>query len=318
MRQALQEGRAADRRWHVRNGGSLFWADGILTPLYDSAGVHTGFAKVMRDATREKEAADSLKQAHAELEQRVQERTGELEQSNAALLAEAEERRRAVQARQTVMRQLATAEEDERSRISRDLHDQSGQLLAVLTLGLRQLQTQAETSPRVRDELERLHHVAEQVGRDIHNLAFQLRPTALDDWGLPRAMQHYLEDWSERTGISADFHVSGMDGERMSLEIETALYRIAQEALSNILKHANASTVSIILERSANQIRAIIEDNGLGFDPDAVPDDQEPRPHLGIVGMRERAALLGGELTIESTPGQGTSLYVRIPLENPS
>jgi signal transduction histidine kinase len=140
-----------------------------------------------------------------------------------------------------------------------------------------------------------------------------LRPTALDDLGLLRTLSNYAEEWSARTNIAVTFHSTGMEAGRLPRHIETTLYRIACEALNNVLKHSEARHVSIILERREPQASIIVEDNGKGFDVEAF---QSPgnRRRLGLLGMKERATLLDGELTIESSPGQGTTVFVRIPL----
>lgn len=301
---AVTEGRADDRRWHARKDGSRFWADGVMTALRDPHGGLRGFAKVLRDATEEKRAQDALAQAREELEERVQERTAEL--------------RRADAARTALIQQLVTAEEAERRRLSRELHDQTGQQLTALILELRALEGELRARPSARERLQRLRELADRIGQDIHHLAFELRPTSLDDLGLRRALENYVADWAARSGIEADYHASGLEADRLPAEVETALYRIIQEALTNVVRHAGSPRVSVILERREGMVRAIVEDAGRGFDADAValrgPGGPEEVPRLGLSGMRERAALLGGDVTIESAPDQGTTVFVRIPL----
>jgi signal transduction histidine kinase len=135
----------------------------------------------------------------------------------------------------------------------------------------------------------------------------------LDDLGLLRTLSNYIEEWSIQAKVQVDFHNSGWTSERLPLPIETTLYRIAQEALTNILKHAHASRVSLIIEHRTEQITVIVEDDGKGFDVDAVPRYPGSK-RLGLLGMEERAALMGGELKVESSQGKGTTLFVRIPL----
>jgi len=157
-----------------------------------------------------------------------------------------------------------------------------------------------------------LRATAEQVGREIHQLASELRPVALDALGLSRALAGYLDTWAERSGISVDFLSSGIDEPRLPRMVETTLYRIVQEAMNNIYKHAGARSVSVSIERRADIVLGIVEDDGAGFDPDSVQSG-EPQ-HLGIAGMSERATSVGGSLTIESSVDGGTTVRVKLPV----
>jgi signal transduction histidine kinase len=160
-----------------------------------------------------------------------------------------------------------------------------------------------------------MRQLVSEIGGQIHRIAADLRPTALDDLGLTRALAAQLTDWGERYGIDADLHVTGIDNAHLPHEIEIALYRIVQEALTNVLKHARADQVSIVIERRGNDLRLVIEDNGIGFNPEYEGDVLiEEENHLGLSGMRERLALLNGTLLIESAPRSGTALFVHIPI----
>ena len=139
-------------------------------------------------------------------------------------------------------------------------------------------------------------------------------PTALDDLGLQAALANYAEGWSERSGIEVDFHGTGLDEVRLPVLIETALYRVVQEALTNVLKHSAAQRVSVVLQRSPGQMSAVVEDDGRGFDADRAPAASAAERRLGLLGMRERVALIGGTLTVESGVGRGTTVIARIPL----
>ena len=244
-----------------------------------------------------------------EVERRVAERTAELAESNRALAAGIADRERAEAARSEVLRQLVTVEEDERRRISRELHDSVGQLVTGLMLGLRALEKGHEGDQRLAD-LERL---ADRIARELQDTATQLRPPALDSLGLAPALRSHLEEWSARSAITCDFHSSGMDVQHLPPELETTVYRVVQEGLTNVLKHAAATHVSLILERRRGMLSAIMEDDGRGFDVDAVLSAPEKARRLGLRGMRERVALLGGQLQIESAPEAGTTLFVRLP-----
>jgi len=146
-------------------------------------------------------------------------------------------------------------------------------------------------------------------------LAWELRPSALDDLCLVEAIGAFVAEWSRHYEIPADFHSTGLANERFGNDAETHLYRIIQEALNNIAKHADAKCVSVLLERRDGEIILIAEDDGVGFDTGQEQPD-EPGSGLGLVGMHERAALIGGSLEIESARGRGTTIYVRVPLSD--
>jgi signal transduction histidine kinase len=217
--------------------------------------------------------------------------------------------------RMLVVRQLLTAQEDERLRIARDLHDQLGQQITAMQLGLKRLELHARGTS-VAEMLPALQQLAQQMAIDSHRFAVDLRPTTLDDMGLAPALERLLDDWSAQTRVRAAFQRVGLE-QRLPRHIETALYRIIQEALTNIRKYAEASNVAVVTEQRGAQVVAIIEDNGRGFDVNARPAPGA-RPQLGLVGMRERATLLGGTLEIESSPGNGTTVFVRVPLDTPA
>lgn len=216
------------------------------------------------------------------------------------------ERKRAEEERNAVLRQLVAAEEKERLRLSRELHDQMGQLVTALLLGLKTLSPR----PGAVADLERL---AEQIAKEVHQVASVLRPPALDRLGLRRALQAHLEEWSARYRVPADFHALGLNAERFPPEIETTLFRAVQEGLTNAAKHAAATQVSLVLERRQGTVGIILEDNGRGFDVERSAEEASGAGRLGLLGMRERVELLGGTMEIESAPGGGTTLFVRLP-----
>ena len=226
------------------------------------------------------------------------------------LLRDITERRRAEAAREELLRRLVTAQEDERRRVARELHDSVGQLLSALALGVRAVKDAGPLPPGALDRLEEVNRLVGELGRATHDLAIGLRPTALDDVGLALALRQYLEEWSARTGIEVQYEAVGLDSSRLPSEIETALYRVVQEALTNVVRHSRARRVSVVLERQDGRAIAVVEDNGVGFDPEAAAESGR----LGLIGMHERVALVGGRLEIESGPGAGTTLIVQIPL----
>ena len=268
-----------------------------------------------RADTKRKQVEDALRKAHDDLEVRVEERTVELSTVNETLRAEVIEHKKSEAARGNLLRQLVTAQEEERRRISRELHDQMGQQLNVLMLGLKNLGALSGNgaSPH-RKSFQQLQELTERLMEKTHHLAWELRPAALDDLGLQTALSNYVEKWSERCGIATDFHGNGLDKHRLPPEIETAVYRIVQEALSNVLKHACADRVSVILDHRRNQLLTIVEDDGQGFDVEAVGLAPGEGRGLGLLGMQERVSLVGGNFNIESRPGAGTTLVIRIPI----
>ncbi len=289
--------------------GRRWWALFAATRLSADEGV-----AFVVDTTERNHAEKMLERYREELEECVQERTAELDEANGALRDEIVERKRAEAVRHELLRKLVDVQENERRHISRELHDEVGQHLTALMLGLKSLEGPSNDEAAA-GTLRQLKEITETVGKEIHEMALQLRPTALDDVGLERTLANYVEQWSTRAGIEVDFHSSGWEGERLSSVIETTLYRIAQEALTNVLKHAAASQVSIILERHSDQAVVIVEDNGKGFAVDCV-ERHADRPPLGLLGMRERATLVLGELKIESTEGEGTTIFARVPFQS--
>jgi len=238
------------------------------------------------------------------------------------VIADVEPRKRAEAERRDLLRRLDQAHEDEQRRIARELHDQVGQTVTGLSLGLKSLEQtleRARAGHGVRDQVRWLQALTTGIGRDIHRAASDLRPSALDDLGLHRALVAYAASWGQRCGVAIDVQTLGGDA-RLPAEIETAAYRVVQEALTNVLKHAAARNVSVVLERKADQLRVIVEDDGRGFDPETVPqlgwvdEDGRIRHRIGLSGIRERLGLVGGTMALESAPGAGTALFVRIPI----
>ena len=221
------------------------------------------------------------------------------------LLQDITERRRLEHEREQLLHRIVVSQEEERHRIARELHDELGQQLTALKILL-------EALPPGGDSVQRMTESVARIDRSIDRLTLELRPPALDDLGLNGAISSLIEQFTNASEIRADVHSIGVDGERLPQAVETALYRVLQEALTNVWRHSGATSVSVILERQPAQVQMIVEDDGHGFDPDARDDDDRGR--FGILGMRERVALVGGTLNIESTSGHGTTLYIRVPL----
>ena len=204
------------------------------------------------------------------------------------------------------------ASEAQRRRISRELHDEMGQELMALVLGLKSI-GEAVQDAAIRGRLHRLQTAAARIGQGMHRIVLELRPGALDDHGLETALSNYVEEWSKHYDVGVDFQSVGLGTERFPPHIETTIYRIVQEALTNVSKHAHATAVSVVLQRHPQEVVTIVEDDGHGFDPARVEAGTGPDKPIGLLGMRERAVLVGGTCHVESQPG-GTSVFVRIPL----
>lgn len=209
-------------------------------------------------------------------------------------------------ARDTV-RRVVEAQELERRRLARELHDETGQALTSILLGLKSIRA-AETDEAAASAEAELREIVVQALQDVRGLAVELRPAALDDFGLSAALDRLAETFQERSGIRTAVETR-IPGERLHPDAETVLYRLVQEALTNVVKHAGAQNVSIVLNRRDGGVTAVVEDDGRGFEPAQVRDGA-----LGLVGMRERLALLDGTLTVESAPGEGTTLVAHLPL----
>ena len=206
------------------------------------------------------------------------------------------------------LRRVVEGQELERKRLARELHDETGQALTSILLGLRAIEDAARDDPRVRESVLGLRELVVSTLHDVRRLAVELRPKALDDFGLVPALERLAETFVEQTDVDVQVEAA-LGDERLSPEIETALYRIVQEALTNVVKHAHARTISIVLTKKGGSVAALIEDDGQGFDP-----SQESGDGLGLLGMRERIALLRGRVAVESSEGSGTTVVVEVPV----
>ena len=219
-----------------------------------------------------------------------------------------------------LLRRLSEAEESERRRIAIELHDQIGQTVTGLSLGLKNLEqslisANGAGSSASLEKIQWLQSLAGTISRDIHQVASDLRPTALDDVGLYEAVSAFCSEWSRRFGIKVDVQALGNLAD-VPAEKEIAIYRIVQEALNNVVKHAEASAVSVVIDRRPSELRVIVEDNGVGFDPQDAKNNNgySGRMKLGLSGIEERLTRLGGSLTIETDRNAGTTLFIFVPL----
>lgn len=283
-------------------------------------------AVLFNNITERKSSEAFLVQHHDELEKGVFERTRDLSRLNEELSAEIGQRKSTEKAlldrmeqlnlverqRKQLLRKIVTTQEEERRRIARELHDQLGQQLSALTVKLASLGAQCGAQEALRQEARSLESMVQQIDKDVESLVWQLRLTALDDLGLPAALDNYIREWSKNFEIQAELHVGGMVKSSLPSEVETMLYRVAQEALNNIAKHSKARHVAVLLQRDAARVSLIIEDDGVGFDPQQA--FAAGGTGAGLIGIRERTELLSGTLAIESHPGGGATIVVGVPV----
>ena len=309
MKIAAETGVCEDERWHLRKDGSVFFASGLLHSIYEN-GVLTCYVKIVRDLTERVELEAALEESRQILEIKAGERTSDQGESIRILRLEMAANRRKDVLRQRLMQKVINTQEDERKRISRDIHDHLGQEMTALRLQLQAFREQLGNDPKLTERFNKVLETAETLDSTIDFIAWELRPAALEELGLEAAINNYVKQWSNHIQTTAEVHANILSNKRLPLEIEINLYRIVQEALNNIAKHAKANNVSILLEKPKDKIVLIIEDDGVGFDLEEKVNKAEG---LGLIGMGERAALVNGEIEIESAIGSGTTIYVRVP-----
>ncbi|MGH7233433.1 MAG: response regulator [Nitrospiraceae bacterium] len=274
-------------------------------------------AHAQEEIAQRKLAQDALRKLNEELEQRVLERTTELTNVNAALVQEVGERKLAQEALhasreelQALAGTLLTVQEEERRRISCELHDDLNQKLAVLVMNVEALERRLSPSPeKSREQLRALRNEVMDMSDDVRRLAYRLHPSILDHLGLAVALQSHVEDFTKREGIKAAFIQRHLP-DSLPQNISTCLYRVAQEALRNVVKHARASHVVVRLSRDEAFLSLSVFDSGIGFD---VKSNQTPHG-LGLVSMQERVRLVQGRLSVRSRRGRGTYVHVKVPL----
>ena len=261
---------------------------------------------------------EELQRINETLDRRVQVRTRELASVNEALVAEVAERMQTEQSlesnRQELQKlasRLLRVQEEERRRISRDLHDDINQRLALLAMEIEAVERQLSVSPvHVGRAVRAIQDRVVELSEDVRHLAYQFHPSILDDLGLPIALQRLVDDFSARSNVRGSFHHKSIP-EVVPQEIATCLYRVAQESLNNVLRHAQASRVDVELVRSQFELLVTIVDDGVGFDSEA---SQYGEHGLGLLSMKERVALVHGALQIISAVGKGTRVQVVVPL----
>lgn len=252
-----------------------------------------------------RESLEAIARANLDLERRVDERTRELARVNRELSARE-------RSRGELLRKVISAQEEERKRVARELHDETSQSLTAVVMSLEAMLT-ARAAGDLRQRLTEIRGIAVSALDEVHRLLHDLRPSVLDDLGLTSAIRWCAERHLEPLGIAVRCEFAGLE-DRLPPETETALFRVVQEAITNIAKHAEAETVLIQGAARDGTVAIEIEDDGKGFDPERVTQDRATGTGLGLTGMRERVELLGGTLTVESTPAQGTRIAFAVPL----
>ncbi len=300
---------------HKTRTGRTVIVDSRWTLDRDESGKARAYLEINNDITERKLAEEALQRARDELEIKVAERTKELSEANELLRNEISERNKVEEALRdsefklrALSARLLSAQEEERRNISRELHDDLGQILTAINLDLQR----AVKTPNARKRLELLRQILSKNGEArsrIREISSLLRPGLLDDLGIREAIESHVSQFVSRTGIPVEL-VARCSSSDIPAEATTTIYRIVQEALNNISKYANAKKVSIKLGVEGNEIQLQILDDGVGFDLSQVRTEHT----LGLVGMRERARLLGGNFLLQASPGEGTSIAVTLPL----
>jgi signal transduction histidine kinase len=207
-----------------------------------------------------------------------------------------------------VLQRVVAAQEDERRRLSRDLHNDFGQRLTALRMVLEQAkQAAVDPAPHIVRALE----LVADLGGELDFLSWQLRPAVLDEFGLSAALPPFVSQWSARTGIPAEFRLGRYTPGQLGADAETVCYRVAQEALNNIARHARATRADVVLGANDGHVVLVVEDDGIGFDVSRAANAGDG---FGLLGMRERAGLVGATLDIETAAGRGTSVFLRFPI----
>jgi PAS domain S-box-containing protein len=263
-----------------RKDGSRFQISLSVSPIFDADGRVIGASKIARDISERVRAEQSRRQME-------------------------------------MMQRIVRAQEAERHRIARDLRDALGQKMTGLRLMIGSLLDKCGGYDPVSFEFRHLKEITAQMDQDIGFLSWELRPTELDTLGLVDAVRSFVWEWSRQFGIEADFQDGGAEGSEeiddLPDEVQVNLYRIVQEALNNVLKHSSASSVNVVLSVRKADISLSVEDNGKGFEPSEIGESAQGWAGSGIVGMRERAEIMGGKMDVETSPGSGTTILVRIP-----
>ena len=320
LARAAQQGRTEDEGWRVRKDGSRFWANVVVTALRDANGSLLGFAKLTRDTTENREQAEAQTKAKELLELRVEQRTAVLTRLNNEMRTEIadrqhaeEELRKSRDQLRALAARLQSVREEERTYIAREIHDELGQACTAIKMDLALIGRKlAKQQTALRTKVDSSIQLVDGTIATLRRIASELRPRTLDDLGLPSALEAHAQEFEGRTGIHCSVI---LPPEPLTLDTDrsTAIFRIFQESLTNVARHAHATRVEARLRRDNDRIIFQVFDNGTGFDPDVA----RARKSLGLIGMQERALLLNGDFKTEGAPGSGTTMTLTIPLPPP-
>jgi PAS domain S-box-containing protein len=288
---AEKEGRFADEGWRVKKDGTTFWASVIITALRSPSGVLTGFAKVTQDLTARRQTEEQLQTLNGELRNKV---------------SELDEAKRIVELRTLELQKLSAevlrVQDEERRRIARELHDDLGQKLVSAKM----------TMPKVAGTEESLQTIDEAIAT-VRNLSYLLHPPLLDETGLQAALHWFIEGLAKRSGIKTSMTITPQTFPRLARDVESTIFRVVQECLTNVYRHAKSENARVEIERQFNWIVVRIRDYGIGVPHTVTAPGLSPRMGVGISGMRERLRQFGGELTV-SRAEPGTIVEGKIPL----
>jgi PAS domain S-box-containing protein len=303
-----RQGSVSTQRWLVRKDGSRRCVSATVVALRQQ-GRCVGYAALAHEVpspAREDGRSNTLSDS---LAARVEDTSRRLLETNALLATEIADRTHAEAARIRLLRRLVVVQEEERRRLARDLHDDLGQRLTALRLTLEAIDANARDGRGVAEALAQALHMLARIDESVDFLAWELRPAALDELGLTKVLDTYVREWSRHTGIRATFHAGTHDIVRFAPELEASVYRIGQEALNNVAKHARAQSVNVLLEQRGETLVLVVEDDGVG-----IPLSGAGTTMMGLQSMRERATAVGGTVEIEPTPDGGITVLTRIPL----
>ncbi len=317
LARAARQGQTEDEGWRIRKDGSQFWANVVITALRDANGNLLGFAKLTRDTTENRERAEALTKAKELLELRVEQRTAVLSRVNNEMRMEIAERMHAVEELRksrdqlrALAARLQSVREEERTYIAREIHDELGQACTAIKMDLALISRKlTKRQAKLLAKVESSIQLVDSTIVTLRKIASELRPRTLDDLGLPAALEAQAQEFESRTGIHCSVT---LPPEPLTLDTDrsTAIFRIFQESLTNVARHAQATRVEARLQRENNCIIFQVSDNGTGFNPEVAKAGKS----LGLVGMQERALLLNGEFKTEGVPGSGTTMTLTIPL----
>ncbi|MGB2900302.1 MAG: PAS domain S-box protein [Candidatus Acidiferrum sp.] len=321
LAEAAQKGECEDEGWRVRKDGSRFWANVVITALRDPSRNLRGFVKLTRDMTERHGREQVLKEAKEKLELRVEQRAVILTKVNLELREEIAERervegelRKSLEQLRALAARLQLVREEERTLVAREMHDELGQVCTAIKMDLALIgrKTTKRQAP-LRAKVNSAIQLVDQMILTLRRIASALRPKTLDDLGLTATLESHAQEFESRTGIRC---VVALPQEQLALDSErsTAIFRIFQESLTNVARHAQATRVDARLEKGRDQLILQVHDNGRGFDA----EQTNTRKSLGLLGMQERALLLNGKLKIEGVLGSGTTMTLCIPLSTSS